>query len=242
MAQVTCPAEVVNCPETADAIGPSTARVLAPTTPPLVGDVLTVATVPAAPAPPTTVWAPGGGGAVASVFGRIGAVLAALGDYVTSLIQNDSILFAPLGNLQQVLNALESTATSVMVWGCGSLTFPGATGYLYPGGEYDQPASAAPIGFRMPRKAILNGISVRQNLPAALPGGTITYTLRVNGLPTAVQQFTSPDQLQTTVIIPVGVGVDQGDVIDLEVTTDGGVVNSPTLICCSLQLKCPTTP
>jgi len=243
MAQVDCPAAIHNCPEVAERIGSPNAPVDMPTAPPNVGDVLQVISTPPAPAPAIAAWLPGGGGGlVASVFARIGAVVAAAGDYVMSQIGQDSTLFAGLTNLAAVLNAVESTGTSVFVWGAGSLTFPSTTGYLYPGGEFDQPANAAPIGFRMPRKAIINGISVRQNLPAALPGGTITYTLRVNGVASVVQQFAAPDQLQSSVIIPVAVGVDVGDVIDLEVQTDAGVVNSPALICVAVQFGFPATP
>lgn len=54
----------------------------------------------------------GGGGAVSSVFGRIGAVVALAGDYVASLIGNDSSVSG--ASVADALNTLNSKITRVI--------------------------------------------------------------------------------------------------------------------------------
>ena len=53
----------------------------------------------------------GGGGAVSSVFGRVGAVIALLGDYSSSLISNFSTLLNGTGSVTDALNAISGNAT-----------------------------------------------------------------------------------------------------------------------------------
>lgn len=48
----------------------------------------------------------GGGGAVSSVFGRAGVVIAALNDYVASLVGNDSTVLGGTGTTKDALNTL----------------------------------------------------------------------------------------------------------------------------------------
>ena len=126
-------------------------------------------------------------------------------------------LTAHLAGIDTALASAGSDGTAILSWGNGSIANSTATRYLDPGFE-DRiaPLITGAIQVRVPRAGTIRNLNVIHNSPGGT-GAVITYTLRVNGIATA---------LTVGVASTVSLGMDAvnsvvvaaGDRLDIEVT------------------------
>lgn|GEM_PF-1753939 len=121
-------------------------------------------------------------------------------------------------HLKGIDNALAAAGTTaVLQWGNENVGSSTATRYLDPG--YEQrlaPLGTGLIQLRTPRAGTLRNLYIRHNSPGGT-GVTITYTVRVNGVASAlaVGLASTAANAQNTVSSVV---VAAGDLVDIEVT------------------------
>jgi len=110
-----------------------------------------------------------------------------------------------------------SGTTAILEWGNNSVANSTATRYLDPGFEArTAPLATAVNSFRVPRAGTLRNLYLRHNNPGG-SGATITYTVRVNGVATALTiglASTGSAAADTTNTVAVVAG----DYVDIEVT------------------------
>jgi hypothetical protein len=121
----------------------------------------------------------------------------------------------------------------VLLWGDSSVSATTTTRYLTPG-YADGTASTAPIQFRVLSAGTLRRLRVRHNSTAG-NGNAIVYTVRVNGVASAVTvslASTSSDgsDLSNTVAVAAG------DLVDIEITKASSVGTSPSEVMASLEV------
>ena len=173
-------------------------------------------------------WEPGTVPVVTSVFGRVGAVVAAAGDYTSTQIANLSGVAG--ATVTDALNALNASA-AVLGFGANNLTATTTTRYLFPWFS-DNQAETTPTQYRLPRAGTLRNFRVRHNLPAG-NGGAIVYTVRIEGVATALTiSMASTDSDGSDLVNTVAVAA--GARIDIEVTKAAGIGASPINIEASL--------
>jgi len=125
-----------------------------------------------------------------------------------------------------------SGSTPQLLWGDNSVGSSTTTRYLSPGYD-DGLAETIPTQFRVVRAGTFQNLRIRHNVPAG-NGNAIVYTLRVNGVPSALtvslaSTATDGSDLANNVVVAVG------DLIDIEVTKAAGVGSSPTNITATVE-------
>lgn len=129
---------------------------------------------------------------------------------------------------------LDRSAQSVLTWGNMSVSSTTTTRFLTPGYDGSNQAQTSPIQFRVPCLGTLQNLYVRQNV-AGGNAQLITYTVRVNGIATAITASVAAngaDGNDTTHTVTVS----QGDLIDIQVTKAASVGTSPGNIIVSLEI------
>lgn len=117
-------------------------------------------------------------------------------------------------------------------WGNGSIAATTTTRYLTPWYE-DSTAPTAPIRYRATRAGFLGLMRVHHGGPAG-NGNTIVYTLRVNGVATAVTVSMASTAADGSDLVNA-VAVAAGDLLDIEVTKAASIGATPTDVSMSLE-------
>jgi hypothetical protein len=120
-----------------------------------------------------------------------------------------------------------------LLWGNSSLVAALTVRYLTPG-YADSVAETSPIEFRMPVAGTFRNLRVRQNV---VGGGanTLTYTLMVNGAPTALT-VTMASTASDGSDLANSVAVAAGDLVAIRVTRSGVIPASPANVVASLEV------
>lgn len=116
-----------------------------------------------------------------------------------------------------------SSGTSVLTWGAGDVSTTTTERFLFPGSS-DSLAKVIPMSFNVPKNGSMRYMHVRHN---TLSADTIdfTYTLRVNGVDTALAVVLSADA-QFNYDSSTSVVVSMGDQIDIVVTKASAIATS----------------
>ena len=120
---------------------------------------------------------------------------------------------------------------AVLEWGVNTLAQTTTTRYLTPFGQ--GAAQTFATQYRVPRAGTIRNMRVHTNLPGG-NGFGILYTLRVNGVATALAVTLASDvsdgsELATSVVVAAG------DLIDIEVTKAADVGATIGRIVCSME-------
>jgi len=158
------------------------------------------------------------------------------GDIAANVSYDDALVLPPLGatNVQDAIDALKgSSPTSVLGWGQDNVGSSTTTRYLTPGWD-DGIAPTVPRQIAVPRAGTLNSMIVVQQTPLG-NGNNITYTLRVNGIPSMLAvTIQSTGGFAANFLSPVAVV--PTDIIDIEVTKVATIGNSPLRVGLTLEL------
>ncbi len=114
---------------------------------------------------------------------------------------------------------------SIVAWGDNSVVATTTTRYLTPY-YHDAEAQTSPIQFRVPRAGLFRNLRVRHNTPNG-NGNAIVYTLRVNGVASALTASLASTSNDASDLIN-SVSVAAGDLVDIEVTKALAVGTSPS--------------
>jgi len=114
----------------------------------------------------------------------------------------------------------ENDATHTMVFGAGSVGSSTTSKYLFPSYS-DSPAQTAAVQMAVPRAGTMRKLNVRHNKPAG-NGNPIVYTVRKNGVPTALTvSLASTSNAGSDLVNEVGFA--EQDLVDVIVTKAAGV-------------------
>jgi hypothetical protein len=146
------------------------------------------------------------------------------------LVSAAGSITTPVG---QLLNGVDITKLSGDIeFGASSVGTTTTTRYLYPGFANAQ-AQTSVISRRVSRAGTLRNLHVIQNTPAG-NGNAIVYTLRVNGVASALTvSMASTASLGADLVNSVAVSV--GDRIDIEVTKAAMVGGAPGDVVASME-------
>lgn len=122
----------------------------------------------------------------------------------------------------------------MLLWGNNSVSATVTTRYLNPG-YTNSTAPTSPVQFRVPFAGTLRNFYLRQNSGAG-NGNNIVYTVRVNGVATALT-VTIASTANDASDLSNSVSVSQGDLVDIEVTKAVGVGSSPRDIVGTVELS-----
>lgn len=169
-------------------------------------------------------------------------------DTIPSLPQNGAVIVAdgafwkllPSGEEGEVLSIGAGSVawgpvpshSSVLFWGNNRIGSSTTTRYLNPSATRNLAGTSA-IQYVIPRSGIIQNMSVVHNSPAG-NGNNIVYTLRVNSVSTPLSVsisstgILSSDTLNTVV-------VDEGDLLDVEVTKISPIGSSPSDIIATME-------
>lgn len=111
-----------------------------------------------------------------------------------------------------------------MLWGDNSVGSTTTTRYLSPGYD-DGVAETSPTQIRAVRAGTMRNFRMRHNAPAG-NGSSIVYTLRVNGVATALTVSLASTATDGSDLVSA-VAIVAGDLLDFEVTKAGGIGGSP---------------
>jgi len=125
-----------------------------------------------------------------------------------------------------------SSGSAPVLWGADSVGTSVTTRYLTPGYE-DGLAQTVPIQIRAVRAGTLQKLRVRHNITAG-NGNPIVYTLRVNGVATALTVSLASTVADGSDLVNT-VAVAAGDLLDFRVTKAAGVVASPADIVATVE-------
>lgn len=118
-------------------------------------------------------------------------------------------------------------ASAVLSWGNGGVSATVTTRYLTPWSDPTL-AQTSPVQYRVPRGGRIRNLRVRHNTPAG-NGNPIVYTLRVNGVASALTASVASNVADGSDLVN-SVTVVAGDLVDIEVTKALDVAASPTAI------------
>jgi hypothetical protein len=141
------------------------------------------------------------------------------------------ILYPPGGGV--VPPAVLDTVAPVITFGNDSVGASVTTRYLSPWFE-DTLAQTVPAQWRIPRAGTLRSLRVHQNGPAG-NGGLIVYTVRINGVATALSVSMASTAADGSDLVD-SVVVAAGDLIDIEITKALAIATSPTDVLASMVL------
>lgn len=128
---------------------------------------------------------------------------------------------------------------TVLLFGAGQVGSTTTIRFLYPGYD-DMLAQTAggggtPISMVAPYSGTLRNLYVRHNIPAG-NGNVIVYTVRVNGVASALSVFLGSLVAQG-VNVANAVAVNAGDRIDIQISKAATVAVSPQDVTATLDLK-----
>jgi hypothetical protein len=125
------------------------------------------------------------------------------------------------------------TPDDTFVFGASSVGTSATTRFL-PFGHSSGPAPITTVGIRSARNGTLSNLRVRHNTPGI--GGSISYTLRKNGVDTALTA-SCPASASGCVDLVDSVTVNADDIIDLTVTKVPGISTSPIDITATIEFN-----
>jgi hypothetical protein len=128
-----------------------------------------------------------------------------------------------------------NTNDSVLLFGAGQVGSTTTTRYLYPGYD-DDLAQTVVVSMVAPYAGTLRDFFVRHN-SADGNGNSIVYTVRVNGVASAVSVTLASGAIGQASDLANAVAVAAGDLIDIEVTKAASVGNSPDDVTATIDLK-----
>ena len=118
-------------------------------------------------------------------------------------------------------------------WGAISLANTTIIRYLTPWAP-GLLAPTTPIQFEITRAAVLRNMYVRHNNPGG-SGAIITYTLRVNGVATALSVSLASTSATGTDLVST-VAVSAGDTVDIEVTKSANAGGGARIVMCEMEM------
>lgn len=124
--------------------------------------------------------------------------------------------------------------TSILAWGNNSVASTTASRFLDPWYS-DTLAPVAAVQWRSPRSGTAKNMRVRHNVTAG-NGNDIVYTLRVNGVASALTvtlASTATDGSDLVNTVPIAAG----DLLDIIVTKAAGIAASPTNITAVMEMS-----
>jgi len=139
-----------------------------------------------------------------------------------------TVVVSILSGQQQEIAAPGGPAT----WGALDVAATTTTRFLWPGFVNAQ-APTTTIQWRAPRAGTIRNLFLRHGTPAG-NGNAIVYTLRVNGVASALTVSLASTSANGSDTVNA-VAVAAGDLLDLQVTKAADVVTSPTNIMASLE-------
>jgi hypothetical protein len=130
-----------------------------------------------------------------------------------------------------LIDTLAAGGSSQLLWGDDLIGTSTTVRYLTPGYD-DGQAGTAPTAVRLARAGTLRSMRIEHNVPGV--GGNVTYTLVINGTPTALTvtlaaSGTNASDLANSVVIAAG------DVAEVQVTKAGAITASPNNVTCTLE-------
>jgi hypothetical protein len=131
-------------------------------------------------------------------------------------------LTSHLRGIDLALAAAGGAATAVLSWGGGSIAASTATRYLSPWWDTGI-APLSPVQWRSPRTGTVRSLRIRHNTPTG-NGNDIVYTLRVNGVATALTVTVASTSADGSDLVN-SVAVAPGDLLDIEVTKATTIVD-----------------
>jgi len=131
--------------------------------------------------------------------------------------------------------APSAAGNPIIGWGAGNVSATTTTRYLFPGYDMNL-AQTSPIQVRAPVPGTLRNLRLRQNVPAG-NGLPIVYTLRVNGVPTALAVSIASTASDASDLVNA-VAVAAGDLLDWQITKAAGVGSGPN----DVALECEWSP
>lgn len=170
----------------------------------------------------------GGGGGEANTGNNVGAGAGLVFRDKLGVTLNFRSILAGLGVSVATIGdtvSISSTSAPLLMWGNDSVAATTTARYLSPFYE-DSLAQTSPIQFRVPRAGTIRRLRVRHNGPAG-NGNNIVYTLRVNGVATALSASLASNASDASDLVNQ-VGVPDGALIDFEVTKAASVGTSPS--------------
>jgi hypothetical protein len=141
------------------------------------------------------------------------------------------------GGLFTSKNAAASSANFI-TWGANSVSSTTVNRYLFP--AYDDtlaPILSGLIQFICPVVCVISRMYVYQNLPGG-NGNNINYALRVNGTSTVLNVNIASTALSNSDLVD-SYQINQGDLLDIEVTKALSIGSSPMNIVVSCMITPP---
>jgi hypothetical protein len=132
-----------------------------------------------------------------------------------------------------ILDGLTSLYKALLVFGAQSVANTTTTRYL-PFGYITGTAPTNRPAFHMPATGALRNLYVRHNAPGGGPGGIINYTIRINGIATALTVAALSTGMGGSNLV-TSIPVVAGDLIDLQVTKPVNIGGSPADAIASLE-------
>jgi len=120
-----------------------------------------------------------------------------------------------------------------LAWGAGTVASSSATRHLHPWYD-DTIAETDEVGFRVPRAGTIRNLHLRHQTPAG-NGGTITYTLLVNGVASSVTVGLASTGTNAADVAN-SVMVSAGDFVSIRVTKAASIAASPRNITATAEL------
>jgi hypothetical protein len=121
----------------------------------------------------------------------------------------------------------------IIGWGGGNLAATTVTRFLWPW-YGDELVPTAAVQIRVPRPATLRRFYVRHNTPIG-NGNAIVYTLRVNGVATAVTVSLASTGTDVSNLVNSAV-VAAGDLVDIVVTKAVAIGNGNVTVTATIEL------
>lgn len=122
--------------------------------------------------------------------------------------------------------------SAVLSWGNNSVTPTVTTRYLTPWSDPSL-AQTSPLQYRIPRGGRIRNMRVRHNTPAG-NGNPIVYTLRVNGIASALTVSLASNVADGSDLVN-SVVVAAGDLVDVEVTKALNTASSPQAVIVDME-------
>lgn len=125
-----------------------------------------------------------------------------------------------------------SIANSILGWGSNNVGTTTTTRFLHPWHE-DSTAPTTAIQIEIPKGTRLRNLRIRHNV-VGVSANTIVYTLRVNGVASALTvtlAATGTAAADTTNVVTVAAG----DRLDIQVTKGASITTSPTSVTATIE-------
>ncbi len=159
-------------------------------------------------------------------------IIVETGDMIT--ITDAPVLGTDGANMAFVLSQISHEAAS-FIFGAARITVAPTTTYLWPGFSA-QAATTSQKQFAAYRSGELTGFSVKHTV-ALGNGSSITYTVQVNAIDTAITVTVASNSTTAVFDISNTATISQGDLISIKATKVSGIGTSPTDIFASLGFE-----